>query len=147
MKELAKQTIFSICLFFTIAMTACLALGYVFAGPSYGLNLTASLLVMTLGIGVLQAFWFSGAGVKKLTYPVRIACFGATAFPVLAASAKVGAWLPEDQPGTWGMFVVIFLVILAVMTAGYTLYYCKSAGSYEAALARYRDQQEKQSKE
>ncbi|MEA5019916.1 MAG: hypothetical protein VB027_06070 [Gordonibacter sp.] len=143
MKALAKQTVFSICVFFTLAMIICLALGYLFAGPSYGLNLTLSLLTITIGIGILQALWFSGAIVKKLAYPLRIACFGATALPVIASSAKIGAWLPDDQPETWGTFVLIFLVTLAAMTAAYTIYYHKTAGSYEQALTRYRNRQGK----
>ena len=146
MKELAKQTLFTISIFFTLAMIACLALGYAFAGPSYGLNLTLSMLITTIGIGVLQALWFSGVVVKKLTYPARIVCFGITAFPVLVASAYVGAWLPTDRPEVWGLFVVIFFVILTLMTAGYTLYFRKTVGSYEQALARYRIQQEEQHK-
>ena len=146
MKELIKQTVFSICVFFTVVMIACLALGYVFAGPSYGLNLTTSLLTMTLGIGILQALWFSGIAVKKLNYPARSACFGVTTFPVLAASAKIGDWLPNDHFGTWVTFTLIFLGILAIMTAAYTAYYRKTVGSYEQALAHYRAQQENKSK-
>lgn len=146
MKELAKQTLFTICVFFTLAMIVCLALGYTFAGPSYGLNLTTSLLIMTIGIGVLQALWFSGVVVKKLTYPTRIACFGVTAFPILVVSAHIGAWLPTDRPEAWGLFVAIFFVILALMTVGYMLYFRKTAGSYEQALVRYRNQQENKHK-
>lgn len=34
---------------------------------------------------------------------------------------------------------MIYLFILAGMTAGYTVYYKKTAGGYDEALARYRD--------
>ena len=33
----------------------------------------------------------------------------------------------------------IYLVTLAAITAGYTIYYRRTAGSFDAALARYRE--------
>ena len=36
-------------------------MGYVFAGPSYGLNLTASLFAAAIGLAALQTVWFTGA--------------------------------------------------------------------------------------
>ena len=38
----------------------------------------------------------------------------------------------------WIAFVVIYLFILVGMTAGYTIYFKKTAGSYDDALKRYR---------
>ena len=60
--------------------------------------------------------------------------------PVLALCAWLGQWLPAEDPGAWASFVVIYLFILAGMTAGYTVYYKKTAGGYDEALARYREQ-------
>ena len=115
-------------------------MGYLFAGPSYGLNLTASLYGAAFGMAALQAIWFTGALIKKLPYPARIAGFGACLLPVLALCAWLGQWLPAEDPGAWASFVVIYLFILAGMTAGYTVYYKKTAGGYDEALARYREQ-------
>lgn len=140
MKRLLVQTSLTICAFFTICMTACLALGYAFAGPSYGLNLTASILAAALGMGVLQAFWFSEAAFKKLVYTARTAGFGLTALPVLVGCVWLGKWLPIDMPAAWAAFVVVYLLVLASMTAGYAVYFKKTAGSYDEALARYREQ-------
>lgn len=91
-------------------------------------------------MAALQSIWFTGALIKKLPYPARIAGFGACLLPVLALCAWLGQWLPAEDPGAWASFVVIYLFILAGMTAGYTVYYKKTAGGYDEALARYREQ-------
>lgn len=141
MKRIAIQTALTICAFFTVAMIVCLAMGYIFAGPSYGLNLTASLLMAAASIGVLQAFWFTEAVLKKPAYLARMIGFDACALPALAACAWIGAWFPPDVPLAWVGFVVIFFIISALSTIGYNAYFRRTAGSYEQALARYREQQ------
>ena len=140
MKKTIAQTATAVCIVFTVMMAWFLAIGYLFAGPSYGLNLTASLYGAAFGMAALQAIWFTGALIKKLPYPARIAGFGACLLPVLALCAWLGQWLPAEDPGAWACFVVIYLFILAGMTAGYTVYYKKTAGGYDEALARYREQ-------
>lgn len=140
MKNLVKRTVLTICVFFTVAMIVSLSLGYAFTGPSFGLNISTSLLLATAGMGILQAFWFSGIVIKKLAYPIRIACFGVMAFFVLSGCAVIGEWFPVGQTGYWITFIILFFIILALMTAGYTIYYRKTVGSYKQALARYREQ-------
>lgn len=141
MKNLAKQTVLTICVFFTVAMIVSLCLGYAFAGPSYGLNISTSLLLATAGMGILQAIWFSGVFIRKLSYPVRIACFGVMAFFVISGCALIGAWFPIDNAGDWLTFALVFVVILVAMTTGYTIYYRRTVGSYKRALARYRERE------
>lgn len=138
MKKILAQTANAACIMFTAIMAWFLAMGYLFAGPSYGLNITASVYGAAIGMAVLQAFWFTGAVFKKLAYPARIAGFGTCLLPVLALCAWGGQWLPVDNPGAWAGFVVIYLFILAGMTTGYTIYYKRTAGGYDEALARYR---------
>lgn len=77
MKKIIAQTATAVCIVFTVMMAWFLAMGYLFAGPSYGLNLTASLYGAAFGMAALQAIWFTGALIKKLPYPARIAGFGA----------------------------------------------------------------------
>lgn len=139
MKKTIAQTATAACIMFTVMMAWFLGMGYLFAGPSYGLNLTASLYGAALGMAVLQAFWFTGVLFKRLAYPARIAGFGASLLPVLALCAWLGPWIPADMPEAWACFVVIYLVILAGMTIGYTVYFKKTAGGYDQALARYRE--------
>ena len=140
MKKILAQAVVVACVMFTVVMAWFLAMGYLFAGPSYGLNLTASLYGMSISLAALQALWFTEAAFKKLSYPARIAGFGTCALPALVLCAWVGKWFPMDTPGVWIVFVAIYLLVLAGMTAGYTAYFKKTAGSYDAALARYREQ-------
>ena len=91
------------------------------------------------GMAALQALWFTGAVFRKLAYPARIAGFGACGLPVLALCAWAGPWFPLDDPGVWAAFAIVYLFILAGVTAGYTVYFKKTAGGYDQALARYRE--------
>lgn len=142
MKKIAAQAAITACIMFTVVMVWFTAMGYLFAGPSYGLNLTASVLGAALGMAALQALWFTGAAFKKLAYPARLAGFGVTLLPVLALCAWGGQWFPADNPGAWVAFVVVYLLILAGVTAAYGAYFRKTADSYDQALERYREQQE-----
>ena len=128
MKRFISKTALASCVMFSVIMAWFLVMGYLFAGPSYGLNLTASLMAASLGMAVLQTLWFSEAVFKRLAYPARIAGFGACGLPVIGACAWLGA----------AAFVVAYLLILAATSAAYALYYKKAAGSYDEALARYR---------
>ena len=74
MKKIIAQTATAVCIVFTVMMAWFLAMGYLFAGPSYGLNLTASLYGAAFGMAALQAIWFTGALIKKLPYPARACC-------------------------------------------------------------------------
>ncbi len=143
MKKIIAQTALSACAMFFVTMACFLVMGYLFAGPSYGLNLTASLYGMAVGLALIQTFWFTEIAFKKLPYPARIAGFGCCALPLLALCAWVGQWFPVDIPSIWILFIFIYLVILAGMTLIYSLYFKKTAGSYDKALARYRSTQGK----
>lgn len=139
MKRIITKTALSVCVFFTITMLVSTIMGYVFAGPSYGLNITVSIFAATATLAVLQALWFTETVVKHLAYPLRIVGFGLSAFPPLAVCAWLSQWLPADIPGVWISFAVTYLIILAGATAAYTAYYRKVAGSYDEALKRYHN--------
>ena len=51
----------------------------------------------------------------------------------------MGSWFPLDNAGAWASFVVIYMVATALLTIGYALYYRRTVGSLDAALARYRE--------
>lgn len=88
-----------------------------------------------MALCALQAFWFTEAVIGRLSYPARIAGFGLTGLPALVLCAALGGWFPLDNIGAWVSFVAIYLVTLAAITAGYTIYYRRTAGSFDAALA------------
>lgn len=143
MKDLIKRTAIRICIFFTVAMALWCIAGLIFAGPVEGIVITLSLLAAFVLLCSLQTFWFTEIALKRPSYPVRIAGFALTALPALALCAALGHWVPLDDPGAWISFVVVYLVVTAAITAGYTLYFRRTAGSYDDAMARYRERRGK----
>ena len=138
MNRILKSALIRVCVAFTAAMALWCALGLVFAGPVEGIVITLSLLAACLLLVALQVLWFTEIAIRRAPYPMRIAGFGLTALPALAAAAALGGWFPADNAGAWVTFVAIYLATLAAITAGYTIYYRRTAGSFDAALARYR---------
>lgn len=139
MKNVIKNALVRACVIFTVAMALWCVAGLIFAGPIEGIVITLSLLAAALALCALQVLWFTEAVIGRLSYPARIAGFGLTGLPVLVLCAALGSWFPLDNIGAWLSFVIIYLVTLAVITAGYTIHYRRTAGSFDAALARYRE--------
>jgi hypothetical protein len=139
MNSLAKSAFTRACVIFTVAMALWCVAGLAFAGPVEGIVITLSLLAACAALTLLQVLWFTEALLTRPSYPARIAGFGITALPVLALCAAAGGWFPVDNLGAWITFAVIYLVTLGAITAGYTLHYRRTVGSFDAALARYRE--------
>lgn len=142
MKHIVKQTLIGGCIIFTVAMAIWTCMGFIFAGPEYGLVITATLLIACIALAILQSLWFTNRVLKRTAYPLRVLGFGLAAFAVLALCAYVGDWVPRDNAAAWVSFVVIYLIVLAVMTAGYSLYYRKISRDLDKALSRYRSEQQ-----
>lgn len=139
MSTIVKRALVRACVVFTVAMALWCAAGLIFAGPVEGIVVTLSMLGAALAMCALQALWFTEAVLTRPSYPARIAGFALTALPALALCAALGGWFPLENAGAWVSFVVIYLVATALITAGYTLYYRLTVGSFDAALARYRE--------
>ena len=139
MREYLKKAGIRACVYFTIAMLFWCVAGLMFAGPVEGVVITLSLLLAMGLLTLLQTLWFTPLVARRMHYPVRIAGFCLTGLPALALCAAVGSWFPLDNAGAWASFVVIYLVATALLTIGYALYYRRSVGSLDAALARYRE--------
>ena len=87
----------------------------------------------------MQGFWFSGLILKKLAYPLRLTGFAVTSAGMLFACGWFGNWFPHEIEVVASFFIT-FLAIFALAAVGYGIYFKKTAGSYDAALARYREQ-------
>lgn len=144
MNRILKSALVRASVAFTAAMALWCVLGLIFAGPVEGIVITLSLLAACALLVVLQVLWFTEIAIRRAPYPMRIAGFGLTALPALAAAAALGGWFPADNADAWVTFVAIYLTTLAAITAGYTIYYRRTAGSFDAALARYRAEHEQQ---
>ncbi|WP_298578509.1 hypothetical protein [uncultured Olegusella sp.] len=122
-----------------LACAVCAAVGK----WNQGIAICFSLIIASLLGGLLQQFWFSYLLLMKPSYPVRIAGFGLSYFVVLSFCASIGAWFPAKNLGAWIGFIVSYLLILAIMTAGFTLAFRHQGASYSERLAAYRKQQGK----
>ncbi len=128
---------------FTVWMAVFLIAAYIFMGSNDGLNIAASLLVASILVAALQAFWFYGSFIKAMRYAFRMLGFAATLLPVLFACGWLGGWFPRQIEIIWS-FLIVFFVLFALVSAGYGIYFKKTAGSYEKALRNYREKQKQQ---
>lgn len=137
MNDFAKSIFTSTCRLFTVYMTVGALVAIAFAGPSYGLTLTLTLLLASFVIAFLRALFFTDRLITRLSYPLRILGFGLAAFALLAACAALGQWFPMDNLGAWVSFTVIYLAILGACCLGYQIHFRRTSGSFDAALKDY----------
>jgi hypothetical protein len=130
------------CVLFTVFMAISFPFAYYFSGPSLGLNISLGFLIAALAAALFQFLWFTEAVIKKMRYPLRLLGFFFTFGATLFAIGWLGNWFPHSLEAI-GLFFVIFAVIFALTSLGYTIYFRRSAGSYDKALAAYRKQQER----
>ena len=88
---------------------------------------------------VFQLVFFSPMVIKRLSYVPRIVLFGISLYIVLAICAATQCWFPADNTGAWTSFTVIYLVILAILTAIFTLIYKRSVRELNSGLQRYKE--------
>lgn len=101
------------------------------------------LLLCVIG-GVLQACCFGGKMFRRLSYAKRLMLFGVVFLLVLAAFALGFGWLPWGNPGAWLLFVGIFLVLFAALTAVFELCYKLAGRRYDGLLGAYKAQRERE---
>lgn len=137
--EFAKRVAVSACVMFTVFMTVGCVGVMAFTGPQYGLVMSLTFLLASVLFALLRGLWFTDKLIRGLSYPLRIMGFGVTGFLSLALCARIGEWLPADNPGAWASFTVIFLAVLAAFCIGYQIYFKRTVGSFDAALRRYHE--------
>lgn len=146
MKAFIKRLALTTCVLFTVFMLASLPMAYYFANltgtDTQGLTISLTLLIACAGFAFLQGLWFSGFIIKKLAYPLRLTGFAITAAVMLFACGWFGGWFPHDIEVV-ASFLLEFVAIFALFTIGYGIYFKKTAGSYDKALERYREQNRK----
>ena len=130
----------SICIGFTVAMTAFLALGTCFADDAakQGIFYCWSILAACVAASALQLVFFTPAVIRRMAYPARLALFGACLYAVLCALAFIFAWVPASSPGAWVTFTVVYLAILAVLTLVFNAKLSRETRELNDRLAEYR---------
>ena len=134
----------SICIGFTVAMIAFLALGTCFADDAakQGIFYCWSILAACVAASALQLVFFTPAVIRRMAYPARLALFGACLYAVLCALAFIFAWVPASSPGAWVTFTVVYLAILAVLTLVFNAKLSRETRELNDRLAEYRKSRE-----
>lgn len=130
----------SICIGFTVAMIAFLALGTCFADDAakQGIYYCWSILAACVAASALQLVFFTPAVIRRMAYPARLALFGACLYAVLCALAFIFAWVPASNPGAWVTFTVVYLAILAVLTLVFNAKLSRETRELNDKIAEYR---------
>lgn len=100
-----------------------------------------SLMLVSIAAGSLQLIAFSSLVIKKLGYGWRLLVFAVPFFAILTGVAVAFHWFPAQSAGAWVSFILIFLVIFAVITIAFEMYYRLSGKRYDSRLDWYRHNQ------
>ena len=104
---------------------------------SVNISMLFWLLVASVCVSFLQWLFFASPALGKLRYTIRLLLFTVTLFPVLAAIAWFGGWVPRDQLGAWVLFAVIFLAITGLMTLMYEVIFRITGRRFDQRLEEY----------
>lgn len=142
--ENLEQLVKSICIGFTVAMIAFLALGTCFADDTakQGIYYCWSILAARVAAPALQLVFFTPAVIRRMAYPARLVLFGACLYAALCALAFIFAWIPVNNPGAWITFTVVYLAILAVLTLVFNAKLSRETRELNDRLAEYRKSRE-----
>ena len=102
------------------------------------ISMLLQMMLMCLCSAILQWLCFSPQFLGKTRYTLRVALFLIVFLALLTAFAWLWNWLPRENLGAWGLFLIIFLVISAVMTLGYEIFFRASGKRYDDLLEQYR---------
>ena len=138
------QLVKSICIGFTVAMIAFLALGTCFADDAakQGIYYCWSILAACVAASALQLVFFTPAVIRRMPYPARLALFGVCLYAALCALAVFLGWFPVSDPGAWVTFTVVYLAILAVLALVFNAKLSRETRELNDGLAEYRKSRE-----
>lgn len=130
-----------ICGGFTATMLIGTILGTAFgsAQAHQGLLMSLSILGAWIASAGLQFVFFTPVVIKRMTYPVRIALFGICLYAILATIATCMNWFPTKEVSAWISFTISYLVILAVLTAFFTITFWRERRKMNEKLTEYRE--------
>ena len=110
---------------------------------SIAIPLLFQLLLLSGAAALLSWGLFTPAIFKSMRYTGRLALFLVVFFLIVAAFAMLCGWLPEQKPGYWLTFGVIYLAVSIILTLGYEFYFRTSGHDYDGLLNEYRKRQNK----
>ena len=105
------------------------------------INMLASILLVSALGTLLQFIAFTDYVIKKMRYRFRLIIYAIPFLAVLAANAALFRWFPPES-GAWLMFLLIYLVGFAGISAGFEIYFRVMGKKYDGLLGQYRKQKE-----
>ena len=127
------------CMVFTAAVCIYMAISWLYGERSVGMGILLQLLAVSAVSVLLQGIAFSEEWViRNMAYTKRMMLFVAMFLPVLSLCAWAFDWFPADSLKSWGLFLLIFLVIFAVMTAGFEILFFVPGKKYGGLLGQYQ---------
>ncbi len=132
----------SACAIFTASTFFYLLVSWFYGAEQVSARALWGLFWASIAGSLCQAVCFSDWLIKKMRYTWRSLLFVALFLPSLSLIAWWTNWFPADQPGAWGMFIGIFLLIFGVMTVGFDIYFQFTGRKYDGLIGQYRKQKE-----
>ena len=138
--EVLKMLGINFCIAFTIFMLFSMVFGMIFAdaeartGIMYCWGIAGAMLLAV----VMQLVFFTPLVIRRLGYAARVALFGVGFYAILTPFAAFFGWFPADIPGAWITWTVIYVVILTLLTALFTMIYRREAKALNEKLERYK---------
>ena len=126
------------CLSYTAAVLIYAVVSLLFGEKNVSITVLFELLALCLAGSLLQYVTFTDAVIKKMRYSLRIIVFTLPFFALMTLCAVVFDWFPKGEPFAWVMFFIIFVLVLALCTAGFEIYYRATGRRYDGLLGEYR---------
>lgn len=101
------------------------------------------LLFISIISSLLQMLAFTTLIFKRLRYSLRLMIFALCFFVALSAMLIALDVFPPNQIGAWITFSLIFIIIFAIITLGYEIYFRVTGRKYNSSLGNYKEKQKK----
>lgn len=103
-----------------------------------------ALLLISMTSSLLQMIAFTDLIFKRLRYSLRLIIFATCFFVALGAMLVALDVFPAGQIGAWITFTAIFIIIFALITLGYEIYFRAAGRKYNHFLGNYKEKQNEQ---
>lgn len=132
---------------YSVAVLIYAVVTLLFGEKSVSVTVLFELLALCLAGSLLQYVAFTDAVIKKMRYSLRMVVFSLPFLALMTLCAVVFDWFPKSEPFAWATFFITFVLVLAVFTAGFEIYYRASGRRYDGLLGEYRAKKEREKRE
>lgn len=145
-RKVLKELLVNFCIGFTLLILFSCIAGLIYADEAAkpGIIMCLSIGVAMLICAVLQLIFFTPVLIKRMGYVWRLSFFGICLYVILALCGAAFGWFPADNLGAWIAFTVAYLIILAFMSAIFTLINKRDIKTLNDKLAEFKAEHSKQ---